>query len=279
MQRIAELMVEAGVPAGVFQIVHGAVDVVNRMCDHPNISAVSFVGSSKVANIVSSRCHSHNKRVIALGGAKNHLIALPDCDPAMAARDIVASYAGCCGQRCMAASVLVLVDEDGETATNDILLQQIVEVASKLEAGQKGGQVGPLIDNIAKTRVLQYIKESEEGGAQILLDGRGWASTAKGFWVGPTIILHNNKADRALHEEIFGPVLSVIRVSSREEAIAIENSNPYGNAACIYTEKGANAEWFTKRFRAGMLGVNIGIPVPRGIQTILFYSIFKMMEY
>ncbi len=154
MQRISELMTEAGIPAGVFQIVHGAVDVVTRMCDHPDIAAVSFVGSSKVANIVSNRCHANNKRVIALGGAKNHLIALPDCDTAMAARDIVASFAGCCGQRCMAASVLVLVDEDGDVSANDALLQLIVDVASKLEPGQKAGQVGPLIDNIAKTRYV-----------------------------------------------------------------------------------------------------------------------------
>lgn len=263
MQRISELMTEAGIPAGVFQIVHGAVDVVNRMCDHPDIAAVSFVGSSKVAKIVSDRCHAVNKRVIALGGAKNHLIALPDCDTAMAARDVVASFAGCCGQRCMAASALILVDEDGETAANDALLQTIVDVTAKLEAGQKGGQVGPLIDNIAKTRVLQYISEAEANGAKILLDGRSWASKEKGFWVGPTVILHNSKSDRALHDEIFGPVLSVLRVSTREEAIQIENGNPYGNAACIYTEKGANAEWFTRRFRAAMLGVNIGIPVPR----------------
>jgi len=152
MQRISELMTEAGVPPGVFQIVHGAVDVVNRMSDHPDIAAVSFVGSSKVADIVATRCHANNKRVLALGGAKNHLLALPDCDAAMAARDIVASYAGCCGQRCMAASVLLLVDEDNGKANNDELLQTVVSVASKLVPGQAGGQVGPLIDNIARTR-------------------------------------------------------------------------------------------------------------------------------
>lgn len=151
MQRVAELMIEAGIPPGVFQIVHGAVDVVTTLCDHPDIAAVSFVGSSKVANIVSNRCHSVNKRVIALGGAKNHLIALPDCDTAMAARDIVASFAGCCGQRCMAASVLILVDED-DSSKNDELLNQIVSVTEKLQPGQEGGQVGPLIDKIAKNR-------------------------------------------------------------------------------------------------------------------------------
>jgi malonate-semialdehyde dehydrogenase (acetylating)/methylmalonate-semialdehyde dehydrogenase len=264
MQRIASLMTEAGIPAGVFQIVHGAVDVVTAMCDHPDIAAVSFVGSSKVADIVAKRCHAVNKRVIALGGAKNHLIALPDCDVGMASRDIVASFAGCCGQRCMAASALILVDEDDGESKNDELLREIVSVASKLQPGQVGGQVGPLIDNIAKTRVLSYIKQAEETGAKILLDGRSWANEQKkGFWVGPTITLHTNKEDRALLDEIFGPVLSVIRVATREEAIAIENANPYGNAACIYSEKGANAEWFTKRFRAAMLGVNIGIPVPR----------------
>lgn len=263
MQRMAALMKEAGMPDGVFQIVHGAVDVVNRMCDHPDIAAVSFVGSSKVAGLVSQRCHALNKRVLALGGAKNHLVALADCDVGMASRDVVASFAGCAGQRCMAASVLLLVDEQDDRSL-DALLDQIAALTSKLEAGQAAGQVGPLIDQQAQARVLDYINKSEALGAKVLVDGRSWAKTRpQGHWVGPTVILHNDPADPALHDEIFGPVLSVLRVSSRDEAIRIENANPYGNAACIYTEKGANAEWFTKRFRAGMLGVNIGIPVPR----------------
>lgn len=268
MQRIAELMVQAGVPAGVFQIVHGAVDVVTALCDHSDITAVTFVGSSKVANIVSQRCHAVNKRVLALGGAKNHLVALPDCDIGMAARDIVASFAGCCGQRCMAASALLLVDEDKVEGDSmgilDALVDQVVSVSGALTAGQGAGQVGPLIDKIAQDRVISYIAEAEASGARILLDGRSWARDhSKGFWVGPTIILHTNPKDRALQDEIFGPVLSILRVSNRDEAIAIENANPYGNAACIYTERGCNAEWFTRRFRAAMLGVNIGIPVPR----------------
>lgn len=259
LQRIVELMTEAGVPPGVFQIVHGAAEVVTSMCDHPDISAVTFVGSSKVAEIVSTRCHAVNKRVLALGGAKNHLIALPDCDVGMAARDIVASFAGCCGQRCMAASVLILVGDE-----TDAVLQEVVATASKLLPGQQGGQVGPLIDGVAKERVLKYINQAENDGVKVLLDGRSWATRPEGFWVGPTVLLHSNARDPAMLDEIFGPVLSVIKVSSWDEAIAIENRNPYGNAACIYTEKGANAEWFTKRFRAAMLGVNIGIPVPRG---------------
>lgn len=265
MNLMVDLMIKAGVPSGVFQIVHGTVEVVTAMCDHPDITAVSFVGSSKVAEIVFDRCNKVNKRVIALGGAKNHLIALPDCDVGMVAKDIVASFAGCCGQRCMAASVLVVVDPS-DTATENIeILQKIVEVASALKQGQEGGQVGPVIDELSLKRVTGYIDEADKDqSSKVVLDGRGWTkSNAKGYWVGPTIILHSNKADRALHDEIFGPVLSVIRTKTREEAIAIENANPYGNAACIYTNSGGNAEWFTKRFRAAMLGVNIGIPVPR----------------
>jgi acyl-CoA reductase-like NAD-dependent aldehyde dehydrogenase len=273
MQRIASLMIQAGIPAGVFQIIHGAVDVVTSFCDHPDISAVSFVGSSKVAQIVAQRCHSINKRVLALGGAKNHLIALNDCDVSMAARDIVASFAGCAGQRCMAASVLLLVQEPThDTSDNtvlDQLLSEVISLASKLQPGCNAGQVGPLIDNIAKQRVLSYISTAEGEGDQVLLDGRHWSNSHsdKGFWIGPTVILHDAKnADKSvcLSDEIFGPVLSVLKVSSRDEAIARENASLYGNAACIYTEKGASAEWFVKRFRAGMIGVNIGIPVPRG---------------
>lgn len=263
MARMAELFVEAGMPPGVFQIVNGAVEIVNSICDHPGISAVSFVGSSKVADIVSRRCRNLNKRVLALGGAKNHLIALPDCDVSMAARDIVASFAGCAGQRCMAASALILVD-DG-SSQSDKLLAEVTAVAGKLTAGTAAGQVGPLIDDLSKARVNKYIDEAESrDGATILLDGRGWSKNmTAGSWVGPTIIMHKSANDAAMKEEIFGPVLSVFKVSSWEEAIAIENANPYGNAACVYTERGANAEWFTKRFRAAMLGVNIGIPVPR----------------
>ena len=264
MVRIADLLAEAGVPPGVFQIVHGAADVVTAMCDHPDIAAVTFVGSSKVAEIVTRRCDAKLKRVLALGGAKNHLVALPDADVGMTSRDVVASFAGCCGQRCMAASVLLVVAPPGEEAASQALIAEIVAVAGKLQAGQQAGQVGPLIDGISKARTLSYIADSEAGGAKVLLDGRSWAQKNEaGFWVGPTILLHTNKEDRAVKEEIFGPVLSIVVVASWDEAIAIENSNPYGNAACIYTSAGASADWFVKRFRASMLGVNVGIPVPR----------------
>lgn len=256
MARVAELHKQAGVPDGVFQIVNGAVDVVNALCDHKDIAAVSFVGSSKVAEIVYQRCHRVNKRVLALGGAKNHLVAMPDCDVAMAASDITSSFAGCAGQRCMAASVLLTVGEQPQ------LVEALVARAAALEPGQLPGNVGPVIDAASQARILKYIDEAVAGGAKLLLDGRAW-SKKEGTWVGPTIIAHSSAADPALHDEIFGPVLSVLQVGSREEAIAVENGNLHGNAACVYTCSGGTAEWFSQRFKAGMVGVNIGIPVPR----------------
>lgn len=200
-----------------------------------------------------------NKRVIALGGAKNHLVALPDADLEGTTRDVVASFAGASGQRCMAASVLLVVGE------NEALINSVVERASLLKIGTSKGEMGPVIDPASKRKIVHYIEESEKGGASILLDGRNPTGTPNetGNWLKPTIILHKNGADKALHDEIFGPVLSILKVATWQDAIAIENRNPFGNAACIYTSKGGNADWFVQRFRAGMLGVNVGIPVPR----------------
>ncbi|KAG6975415.1 hypothetical protein JG688_00002430 [Phytophthora aleatoria] len=252
-----KLLLEAGVPKGVFQIINGTVDPVNSLCDHPGIAAITFVGSSRVAQLVARRCRALDKRVLALGGAKNHLVALPDADIEVASKDIVASYAGCAGQRCMAASVLLLV---GDCSA---LLDKIVEKSKELTRGTEAGQVGALIDDGSKTRVLKYINEAEAAGVKVLVDGRSWSKEAKGFWVGPTVLLHTKPNDAAMKDEIFGPVLSVYRVNSFDEALQIENGNDYGNAAAIYTSNGAYAEYFQSRFRAGMIGVNIGIPVPR----------------
>lgn len=258
LYRLIDLLHESGVPAGVVNLVNGKEAVVTALCQHPDIQAVSFVGSSKVAQIVSRTCRAHDKRVLALGAAKNHLVALPDCNVDMCSTDIVNSFAGCTGQRCMAASALVLVKDQSQ------LLQMIVKKAAALKPGQNNGEVGPVIDLAAQQRIIGYIDQAQQSGAKILLDGRSWAKQQqKGFWVGPTVILHSNRNDAALKEEIFGPVLSIIVVDSKEEAIAIENSSPYGNAACVYTTVGAHAEWFTQRFSAGMVGVNIGVPVPR----------------
>lgn len=262
MSRVVEIFKEAGLPDGCLQILNGTAPVVEAICDHPDIKAVTFVGTTKVAEIVSKRCRNLNKRVLALGGAKNHLVAAPDCDIAMTAADVTASFSGCSGQRCMAASVLLLIGEQKE------LQKQIVEKAGALKPGSEAGFVGPVIDQPSKEKIVRYIDEAEKGGAQILLDGRSWATSQEGilkegFWVGPTVILHKNKSDAALHDEIFGPVLSIYSCSSKEEAVEIENACPYGNAACIYTSSGAVAEWFTKRFTSAMMGINIGIPVPR----------------
>ncbi|RLN86936.1 hypothetical protein BBJ28_00009799 [Nothophytophthora sp. Chile5] len=239
------------------KIINGAADAVTSLCDHPGVAAVTFVGSSRVAQLVSRRCRALDKRVLALGGAKNHLVALPDADDDVASKDIVASYAGCAGQRCMAASVLLLV---GDCTP---LLDMIVERSKQLTRGTDAGQVGALIDEASKERVLKYINEAEASGVKVLVDGRVWAEEAKGAWVGPTVLLHTSADDPAMKDEIFGPVLSVYRVSSFDEALQIENGNDYGNAASIYTSNGAYAEYFQSRFRAGMIGVNIGIPVPR----------------
>ncbi|KAJ3415352.1 hypothetical protein HDV05_005089 [Chytridiales sp. JEL 0842] len=258
MNRTIELLREAGLPPGVVNIVHGAAETATLLVDHPDVKAVTFVGTSYVAELLTMRGRALGKRVLSLGGAKNHLVAYPDCNIEMAAQDIVNSFTGCGGQRCMAASVLLLL------GAQQALLDLIVSKASALIPGQNNGEVGPVIDDASKSKIVRYISDSEASGAKILLDGRKWSSQKKeGFWVGPTVILHNSKEDKALHDEIFGPVLSIYVVGSKEEAIEIENANPYGNAAAIYTSNGGVAEWFTKRFSAGMIGVNIGVPVPR----------------
>jgi methylmalonic acid semialdehyde dehydrogenase len=261
MNRIAQLFTEAGVPEGVFSIVNGGVDVVNGLVDHPDVKAFTFVGSTPVARLLSQRCRAIPKKALCLGGAKNHLVVLPDADIEMTTGDIINSFAGSAGQRCMAASVMLMVGEQ------PACLNRLCEKASAMTPGQEGTtNCPPVIDEAAVTRITKYINEAEAGGAKILVDGRSWtgkANDGKGFWVGPTVILHTNPEDAAMKEEIFGPVISVYVCATKEEAIKIENSSPFGNAASIYTAVGQNADWFAKRFDAAMIGVNIGVPVPR----------------
>ena len=183
-----------------------------------------------------------------------HLIALPDCDVEGTSSDVVVSYAGCAGQRCMAASVLLIVgDKDG--TQQKALLQKVTQKAANIQPGTESGKVGPVIDAQSLKKILSYIEQSEKEGATILLDGRSWMSqmaSTKGHWIGPTVILHENKTDKAMNEEVFGPVLSVHHVGLWQEAIAIENASPFGNAAAIYTTNGGHAEWFMKRVRASV---------------------------
>lgn len=253
MYRVVELFEMAGFPKGVINLVNGTRDAVTSLIDHPLVRAVTFVGSSPVAKFVSDRCGALDKRCTALGGAKNHLIALPDCDIESTASDVVVSYAGCAGQRCMAASVLLIVgDVNGEDAQHGALLRRVIEKASVIERGTGPGKMGPVIDEHSLNKIVGYIEQSEREGAEILLDGRSWIGDGGGNWIGPTVILHHNRSDCAMNEEVFGPVLSVYRVGSWQEAINIENSNPFGNAAAIYTTNGGHAEWFVKRVRASV---------------------------
>ena len=236
----------------------GGRETVEALTDHPEIKALSFVGSSAIAKLVAERSMKAGKRALCLGGAKNHLCVLPDADYDMCSTDIMNSFAGSTGQRCMAASVLLVIGN-----VKQQFFDLLISKAKALKCGQEPGQVGPAIDEASKNRILRYINEAESrDGAQVLVDGRSQC-TRKGFWIGPTILLHKSPTDAAVVDEIFGPVLSIVKVNTFDEALEIENANPYGNAASIYTSVGQNSEYFLNRFKSAMLGVNIGVPVPR----------------
>jgi malonate-semialdehyde dehydrogenase (acetylating)/methylmalonate-semialdehyde dehydrogenase len=254
--RIAELLKEAGLPDGVFNIVHGDREVAEALCDHPGVAAVTFVGSTRAAKEVYRRATSQLKRALCLGGAKNHVIVMPDADPEMAAGGVLAAMAGCSGQRCMAASVMVAVSE------TDHIVKRLAEQARTLAAGR---EVGPVITKVAKERIESYITEAENAGAEVLVDGRGASVPGKegGWYVGPTVIDHVRPEMKIAQEEVFGPVLAIVRTAGLDQAIAVENASPYGNAASIFTESGGAARSAIDRASAGMVGVNVGVPVPR----------------
>jgi malonate-semialdehyde dehydrogenase (acetylating)/methylmalonate-semialdehyde dehydrogenase len=254
--RTAELLKEAGLPDGVFNIVNGAQEIVEAICDHPDISTVSFVGSTKVAQIVYRRATSNLKRCLALGGAKNHLIVLPDAHEDMTASNVTASMSGCAGQRCMAASAMVAV------GNIDPIIAKICDEAKKIIPGEN---LGSVISQAAKERIERYITEAEAAGAKILVDGRNWKVEGHedGFYVGATVIDHVTPDMAIAKEEVFGPVLAIIRTKNLDEALAIENSSDYGNAASVFTQNGGWARQVMENASAGMIGVNIGVPVPR----------------
>ena len=254
--RLAELLKEAGLPDGVFNIVHGDVEIVNAICDHPDIEAVSFVGSTKIAKIVYQRATSNFKRCLALGGAKNHLLVLPDAIPGMTAQNVAASMSGCAGQRCMAASAMIGVGDV------DDIINKICDEARKIIPGEN---LGPVINKESQIRIEQYITDAENDGATILVDGRNTIVKGKenGTYIGPTVIDHVKPEMSVATEEIFGPVISIIRTKTVDEALAIENANPYGNAASVFTQNGGMARYIIDRASAGMIGVNVGVPVPR----------------
>ena len=252
--RLAELLHDAGLPDGVLNIVHGGQEAVEAICDHPGIEAITFVGSTKVAKIVYQRGAASLKRMLALGGAKNHLIVLPDAHPEMAASNIAASMSGCAGQRCMAASAMVAVGE------SDHIIEKLCAEAKNIIPGEN---LGSVISQAAKERIEGYISEAEEQGAEILVDGRGADVNGKGYYVGPTVIDHVTPDMKIASEEVFGPVLAIMRTDTIDEALAIENSSAYGNAAAVFTQSGKMADYVAENASAGMIGVNIGVPVPR----------------
>ncbi len=254
--RLAELLKEAGLPQGVFNVVHGDSEIVEAICDHPGIEAVSFVGSTKVAKIVYQRATSKFKRCLALGGAKNHLMVLPDAIASMTAQNVVVSMSGCAGQRCMAASAMIAV------GPVDHIIEKICEEARKIIPGKN---LGAVINRQSKDRIEGYISEAEKQGAKILVDGRGAvvAGKEKGTYVGPTVIDYVKPTMSVATEEIFGPVISIMRTDTVDEALAIENASPYGNAASVFTQSGGVARYIIDKASAGMIGVNVGVPVPR----------------
>ncbi|HCV44402.1 MAG TPA: methylmalonate-semialdehyde dehydrogenase (CoA acylating) [Bacteroidetes bacterium] len=254
--RIAELLKEAGLPEGVFNIVHGGQAAVEALCDNPGIHALTFVGSTKVAKLVYIRATSHLKRAMCLGGAKNHLIVLPDAHEEMTATNVAASMSGCAGQRCMAASAMVAV------GASDHIVRRLCDEAKKIIPGKN---LGAVISKAAKERIERYITEAEQQGARILVDGRGAKVEGKeeGYYVGPTVIDNVRPDMKIAQDEVFGPVLAIMRAQTVEEALKIENANPYGNAASVFTQSGGVARYVAEHASAGMIGVNIGVPVPR----------------
>lgn len=254
--KLALLLREAGLPDGVFNIVNGDVEIVEAICDHPGIEAVSFVGSTKVAKIVYQRATKTYKRALALGGAKNHLMVLPDAIPGMTAMNVAASMSGCAGQRCMSASAMIGV------GNVDNIIDKICEEARKIIPGEN---LGAVISKESKERIERYIGEAEKDGAKILVDGRNVTVKGKenGNYVGPTVIDFVKPEMSVAKEEIFGPVISIMRTNTVDEALAIENANPYGNAASVFTQNGGMARYIIDHASAGMIGVNVGVPVPR----------------
>lgn len=259
--RLAELFLEAGFPSGVLNVVHGAHDVVNGILSHPDVKAVSFVGSQPVAEYVYKTAAANGKRVQALSGAKNHSIVLPDADMDNVISNLMSSAFGSAGERCMATSVVVAV---GEIA--DKLVSKLKEAADNLKMGygmEENATLGPVIRESQKERTLKYIKLGEEQGATLVRDGRADEKTkAKGYFVGPTIFDHVTQEMLIWQDEIFAPVLSIVRVNTLAEAIAFANASEFANGACLFTDSAKAVREFRDTIDAGMLGVNIGVPAP-----------------
>jgi malonate-semialdehyde dehydrogenase (acetylating)/methylmalonate-semialdehyde dehydrogenase len=259
---MAEMWREAGLPEGVFSVLQGDVEVVNGLLDHPGVDAVSFVGSTPIAKAIHARATASGKRVQALGGAKNHSIILPDADIDFAAQHLVAAAFGSAGERCMAISASIMVGDVAEP-----LLEKVSVMAREVRVGPGSdptSEMGPVVTKTAQERIEGLISLGVSQGATVVVDGRGIKVSGheNGFFVGPTVLDGVSTEMDVYRQEIFGPVLSNIRVSTVDEAIALINANPYGNGTAIFTSSGDAARRFHREVKVGMIGINVPIPVP-----------------
>jgi malonate-semialdehyde dehydrogenase (acetylating) / methylmalonate-semialdehyde dehydrogenase len=259
-QRLGELLAEAGLPDGVFSIVHGDKECVDALLDHPTVAAISFVGSTAIATYIYERGTAAGKRVQSAGGAKNHLIIMPDADMDQTVKALAASAYGCAGQRCMAGSVAVAIGKAG-----DPIVDGLVDYAGKFRVGptdgNEGVDMGPVIRAEHRDKVASYLDIAKQDGADVALDGRR-KFESDGFLIGPSVVDRVATNMRVWKEEIFGPVLSVVRAADLDEALAIGRQCEYGNGAAIFTASGYAARQFKRHFNAGMIGINVGVPAP-----------------
>ena len=258
---VAQMWKEAGLPDGVFNVVHGDKVAVDRLIEHPDVKSISFVGSTPIARYIYEKGTAQGKRIQALGGAKNHMLVLPDADLDLAADAAVNAGFGSAGERCMAISVLVAVEPIA-----DQIIQKISERMSKLNTGDgtKGADMGPLVTRVHRDKVASYIEAGVAQGAKLVVDGRNPKvnGESNGFWLGPTLFDGVDSSMSIYKEEIFGPVLSVVRVKTYNEGVALINSHPYGNGTAIFTNDGGAARKFQNEIQVGMIGINVPIPVP-----------------
>ncbi|WP_427964735.1 CoA-acylating methylmalonate-semialdehyde dehydrogenase [Altererythrobacter sp.] len=261
--RLAELFLEAGAPEGLLQVVHGDKEMVDAILDHADISAVSFVGSSDIAQYIYARGTANAKRVQAFGGAKNHGVVMPDADLDMVVNDLTGAAFGSAGERCMALPVVVPVGED----TAERLKEKLIPAIHALRVGvstDPEAHYGPVVTPEHKARIEQWISTAEQEGGEIVVDGRGFSLQGheKGFFVGPTLIDHVTPQMKSYQEEIFGPVLQIVRAKDFEEAVRLPSDHQYGNGVAIFTRNGHAAREFASRVNVGMVGINVPIPVP-----------------
>jgi len=266
--KLAELMKEAGLPDGILNVVQGDKEMVDAILDHPDISAVSFVGSSDIAHYVYQRGVAAGKRVQAMGGAKNHGVVMPDADLDQVVNDLTGAAFGSAGERCMALPVVVPVGEE----TADRLREKLIPAINALRVGvstDPDAHYGPVVTAAHKAKIENYIQMGVDEGAELVIDGRGFSLQGHedGFFVGPTLFDHVNTGMRTYREEIFGPVLQIVRAKDFEEAVALPSQHQYGNGVAIFTRNGHAAREFAARVNVGMVGINVPIPVPVAYHT------------